>query len=243
MENARSEAKVLLQQQAQHQQQQQFQQVGGSGGGSLLDELVDPKDEQLQLLEEERDQLLNDLKLTKELLAAQQQASPLSSSFPERDVLLNELKAAKELLSTKEQSFDEQSKEIKQLKDALLSKQSAASLSVDGEQMARLQSELAENSRRSAELNEKIALLEAEKTQLRNYLKIAKEKLASPTAAASNAGASSNDLELRLMAQKVHAAGMEILRLKQEAGKSRLQDVTRVNGLLNHLRSVIDPYD
>ena len=41
-----------------------------------MDELIDPKDEQLQLLEEERDQLLSDLKLTKELLKQQQQERP-----------------------------------------------------------------------------------------------------------------------------------------------------------------------
>lgn len=62
LENARAEAKHLL-----ALQNQTSTSVGagggGGGGGSLLDELADPKDEQLHLLEEERDQLLNDLKV------------------------------------------------------------------------------------------------------------------------------------------------------------------------------------
>lgn len=96
-----------------------------------------------------------------------------------------------------------------------------------------LEAQIAASSRLVAELREKTAQLEAERNLLRTQLK-------------DKAGAvavGSHDLELKMMSQKVHAAGMEIMRLKQELGKARLHDNAKVNGMLNHLRSLIDPFD
>jgi chromosome segregation ATPase len=222
LENARTESKQLL-----ALQQQNLPSGAVASGGSLLDDLADPRDEQLHLLEEERDQLLNDLKMTKALLTQKEQSVG--------DVQhVEELKRAN--MEAKKRISDLEAQLAANVGSEVHMKSANTK---DKERIADLEARFAESSRAEAELREKTAQLEAEKTQLRNLLKMAKEKLTSSPTSSSN----SRDLEIKLMSQKVHAAGVEILRLKQELGRAKLSDSSKVNGMLNHLRSLIDPFD
>jgi hypothetical protein len=120
-----------------------------------------------------------------------------------------------------------------------------------------LQTELAAQHKRFVET-------ENEKNQLRNFLKLAKEKLSNNNNNNERSGQCGHELEIRLMTSKVrtktkgcfcfcfvfflflqvHAAGLEIVRLKHDLSRrsAALED-KKVNGLLNHLRHLIDPYD
>ncbi len=201
-------------------------------GGSLADEMGEPlkaelalKNEQLRLLEEERDQLLEDLARAKARV----------KTVVVDDKAAAELKAAAAKHAEQARLLEEERDQL--LEDLKRAKAIGKTPAVDDK--AELRAAAAKHAEEKRVAEERIKALEAEREQLRQYLKMAKEKLVAAPAASAPCG---HELELKTMAAKVHAAGAEILRLRNELRQDRAPDPNKHNGLLNHLRHAIDSY-
>ena len=247
LENATAQIKQL---QAQASNGASSEMAAAPAVKSLMDEMMAGDDSQRG---QELEQQLRELKshveqLTADLDAANNRAAAAERSLQKETEASNDNGKSREEIEQLKEQLKAQSQQAAEQAQRFQAQLEAAQAKVATSSSAALPDPSAEAELTAAK--EALVKVEAERDQLKHYLKLAKEKLVSKAGenTTSSAGIPANvQTELKLLGQHVHAKGMEALRLRHELDmmKQNYQQTStsRKNGLLNHLRHQIDPYD